>query len=361
MKKFLTFLMVSLLSLTALIGFVGCNKDDKVDKPDTSANENDDNNVNVSITLADDNIELKEGESYVLSATIFPSDYAVVWSSSNENVAVVNSKGQITAISAGTTTVKAIVENKATAICIVTVTKQIQINRPATVTLSKTQVELDVGSTYLLSAIATPDNGEEIIWSSTNENIVTIKDGLLTGISSGTAFIRANVKNGEAAICTVEVKDVYGSISGTITCRNRRTQKDEVDVTTKIYLISYEADSVYLNNIMMSFEYNAPEKGVYQVSVNSSGEYNINNIKLGEYRMIIVCKGNDFCVGSDGSDRKRVLGQIYNKGSALDQERVVETTATYNAQMSGFDVTVGKNPLVITRTLYGVNEGISVK
>ena len=60
------------------------------------------------ININTGSITLREGESFTLNAIITPENATnqnVNWSSSNENVATVNSSGNITAISAGTSTI----------------------------------------------------------------------------------------------------------------------------------------------------------------------------------------------------------------------------------------------------------------
>lgn len=363
MKKIIGTLIAILLGISMLLGVVGCN--------DTTGDNMNENNgtdlgqtipeVQESLMLSQNSIELKENEQFVLTTNVSPVTTDIVWSSTNESVAIVNSNGRVTAISQGTTTIKATTASgKATDTCIVKVVKESQ---PVVIILSKTQLDLEVGNTYLLSAMVTPSNSNtEIVWSSTNESIVTVNNGLLTGISAGTAFIQATAGIA-TAVCTVEVKEVFGSISGTITCRNRKTNKDEVDVTTKIYLISYEAENINLVNIMYARDYNYPDKCIYSASVNSAGAYNFTNVKLGKYRMIIVCDGSYFRVDySSVSSLKSVLGSIFEKGTDSSKDSVESTTSktTYRGQMSGFDVNVGKTPLTITRNIYGQFSGVSV-
>ncbi len=111
--------------------------------------------------------------------------------------------------------------------------------------------------------------------------------------------------------------------------------------------------------MMMGFEYNKPQDGIYQVSVDTAGAYSINNIKLGKYRMILSCTGSDFWASSDARSKIDVLGEIYYKGSEENKQWIKEGYS-YHAQMSGFDVTVGKSPLIITRSVYGVYAGLPV-
>ena len=80
------------------------------------------------ITLNEIELELTSGEKHQLTANVFPNNATnknVNWSSSNENVAVVDGEGLITAITSGTCQVKAVADDGSgkTASCLVTVEK----------------------------------------------------------------------------------------------------------------------------------------------------------------------------------------------------------------------------------------------
>ena len=77
-----------------------------------------------SISLEPSSLELKEGESYTLSATISPSnatEKTVHWVSSDESVAVVDANGLVTAAGVGTVTITAYGSSGVSAECIVIV------------------------------------------------------------------------------------------------------------------------------------------------------------------------------------------------------------------------------------------------
>ena len=79
------------------------------------------------ITLDQTSLTLKEDDRYTLSATVAPDDAAdkkVIWSSTNPDVARVSASGVVTALKAGTATIKAIANDGSgvNAICSVTVT-----------------------------------------------------------------------------------------------------------------------------------------------------------------------------------------------------------------------------------------------
>lgn len=77
------------------------------------------------ISLAQTSLELMEGETGTLTATVAPSNATnktVTWTSDNTSVATVNGSGTVTAVSAGTATIKASTFNGFTASATVTVT-----------------------------------------------------------------------------------------------------------------------------------------------------------------------------------------------------------------------------------------------
>ena len=97
--------LLSLLAAASLIAplFIAC-------KPDATADSNDDKpeeEVYIpikSITLSEESLELTEGETFTLTATIAPenaTNKTVRWSSSNKYVASVDNNGLVTAVSTG--------------------------------------------------------------------------------------------------------------------------------------------------------------------------------------------------------------------------------------------------------------------
>lgn len=78
------------------------------------------------VALNQTNVTLDEGKSAALTASVSPekaTDKSVTWTSSNEKIAKVDAKGKVTAIRAGSATVKATAKDgsKASASCAVTV------------------------------------------------------------------------------------------------------------------------------------------------------------------------------------------------------------------------------------------------
>ena len=204
---------------------------------------------------------LTEGESETLTATITPSnatgDKTVKWSSSNAEVAAVDSNGKVTAKKAGTAVITATSSNRKTASCTVTVKqKEIAITG---VSLNKSTTSLTEGESETLTATITPSNatGDKTVkWSSSNAEVAAVdSNGKVTAKKAGTAVITATSSNRKTASCTVTVKqkDTYTGlrdVNGTLTYFNNG-QADK----TYTGFVSYAGNNYYVINGVVDTSY----------------------------------------------------------------------------------------------------------
>ena len=76
-------------------------------------------------------------------------------------------------------------------------------------TLDKTSLTLDVGGSDTLTATVKPDNAtnKAVTWSTSNKNVATVNNGVVTAVGAGTATITAAASDGsgKTATCTVTV------------------------------------------------------------------------------------------------------------------------------------------------------------
>ena len=154
---------------------------------------------------------LNKNETFSLKATVLPSnatDKIVVWSSSNPKVATVQN-GVITAVGGGTATITAKTSDGKLASAKVTV----NVNA-SSVSLSTKDIYIGVNETLTLKAIPTPsDATNKITWTSSNNNIVSVANGKVTGNSNGTATVTAKTSNGKSASCKVTVRNAPTSVA----------------------------------------------------------------------------------------------------------------------------------------------------
>ena len=158
-----------------------------------------------SVELDKTALELTEGDSETLVATVKPddaTDKTVTWSSSDDAVATVEG-GKITAVKPGTATITATAGEKS-ATCKVTVNKR--IIAVESVELNKTEIDLVEGDSETLVATVKPDDATDktVTWTSSDPAVATVDGGKVTAVKEGTATITA--KAGEkTATCTVYV------------------------------------------------------------------------------------------------------------------------------------------------------------
>lgn len=161
----------------------------------------------LKIVSAEGVTTLKKSQTTQLTAKLDPEDTTddktVTWSSSNESVATVNSKGLVTAVSDGTVTISAKVGDE-TASYNLTV-KEIRLTG---ISLDTTETTLHKGKNQQLNVSYTPENttdSKTVTWTSSDPSTVSVDgNGKITAKQVGGAVITAKVGNFEAK-CTVTV------------------------------------------------------------------------------------------------------------------------------------------------------------
>ena len=197
---------------------------------------------------------IQVGASETLTVSIIPSNATnqnVTWSTSNSAIATVNN-GVVTAVAAGTATitVKSVADNTKTATC--TITVPTPSSDPVAVTsveLNTYATSLNVGGTVTLTATVKPTNAtnQNVTWSSSDNSIATVANGVVTAVAAGTVTITATSVSdpGVSIGCTVavtaapspdvpqtgltthvpevyEAKEIAGGYGGTLSVYNSR-------------------------------------------------------------------------------------------------------------------------------------------
>lgn len=161
----------------------------------------------VSLDMVDSITLTKEKNSKAkLEAVVQPEDATHVeieFTSSNEDVATVNSDGEINAVDVGEATITAsIKETDLTAECVVTVVPDIE-----SIELSDTSLKLKKDGTAQLTATANPEGAsiDGIAFASDAPDVATVDEkGNVTAIADGKATITASVGD-VSAECVVTV------------------------------------------------------------------------------------------------------------------------------------------------------------
>lgn len=174
-------------------------------------------NVPTSLHIIQPRLKLYRGDVETLLTTTVPEEVyykELKWECSDENIAIVNQNGEVTAIAPGTAviTVSSVENPEAKTQCEVTV-----CDHTTGIEMASTEERVNVGGTIALVAntlpLETSDN--EVAWSSNDEEIATVDDtGRVTGIKRGICTIKAtSVDGGYVAECNITVVQPATGIS----------------------------------------------------------------------------------------------------------------------------------------------------
>ena len=160
-----------------------------------------------------DTAGVRVGGTAGLIATVSPlnaTNKAVTWTSSDELVATVNNSGVVTGISAGMVTITVSTGDGAkTDTCTVSVSTSVVV--VTGVSLRDATLDIDDGESIWLTTTVSPTNAtnQALTWATSNAGIASVDNGMVTGISPGTATITATTVDGDKTdTCVVTVKAI---------------------------------------------------------------------------------------------------------------------------------------------------------
>lgn len=161
-----------------------------------------------TITLNKTTLEMAIGESFTLEATV-SEEVEVTWSSSNSDVAKVNSYGVVVAMKLGEATITASAKG-AKATCKVKVVPVAILNKTEITLLSGDEDEVpEKYNQFQLTATFNPTlpAGQKATWSSSDTAVATVDDtGLVKAVAPGKAIITVTAPNGAKASAEVTVE-----------------------------------------------------------------------------------------------------------------------------------------------------------
>lgn len=160
------------------------------------------------VNLSDSSIELVEGDSKQLSATVSPdnaTDKSVSWKSADPSIATVDNNGKVTAVATGETTITVTTtDGGRTASCTITV-KPVEATA---LSIDPSTAEIVKGGSLELQVTFVPENttDKELTWSSTNPSVASVsEDGVVNALNEGKTKIYATASNGVKNYCEVTV------------------------------------------------------------------------------------------------------------------------------------------------------------
>ena len=159
------------------------------------------------VKLSKSSLSLKVGEEVTLTAAVKPdtiTTQTVKWKSDKENIATVDENGKVKAVAAGTAKITVTADNNGeTATCTVRVSKV----GVTGITLNASSGSLKKGERATLTATVAPSDATNkgVIWSTSNNKVATVANGVVTAVGQGTAVITATSADNAAAAATYNV------------------------------------------------------------------------------------------------------------------------------------------------------------
>lgn len=195
-----------------------------------------------------DKITLAKGATTRAVPAVFPlytsANKNISWSTAASAVATVDATGLVTAVGGGSTKLQLSLAGNA-------VEGDLVVTAPVTgINLNKTATTINKGATETLTATVAPDdaNNKNVIWTSSDEAIATVANGVVTAVAKGTATITAKTEDGNfEATCSVEVKVAATGIS-----LNATTASVDKDQTVTLTATVAPADANNKNVIWTS-------------------------------------------------------------------------------------------------------------
>lgn len=161
-----------------------------------------------SITIQNQTSTLYAGSSFNLDAVTNTGTGTLYYRSRNEAVATVDSSGNVTGVDKGTAVIVAY-DKTATIKATLTVTV-----KPVCM-LSSLQGTASVTAGSSVKLNFTTNESSELTWTSSNENVAAVKNGVVSGFRAGTVIITATTPSGVKKSCTVTVNAAStGSVVG---------------------------------------------------------------------------------------------------------------------------------------------------
>lgn len=212
----------------------------------------------------------------------------VTWTSSNTNVATVNSSGLVTAVAVGSAQITGTSESQSgSANLSVVAVPAVPV---ATVSVSLASSTLNVGQTTQATATTRDANnnvltGRTITWSSSNTSIATVSaSGLVTAVAAGSANITATSesKTGSASltvntpapvpVATVTVSLTASTLNPGLTTQATATTRDANNNVLTGRTIAWSSTNTAVATVSASGLVTAVANGTTQITATSEGK-----------------------------------------------------------------------------------------
>lgn len=233
-----------------------------------------------SVVLNQTELTMKPDDTIQLTATVYPTNAAnkkMVWTSSNDEVAMVTDEGFVLAMAEGEADITATsAENSSIkAVCHIKVENEKEpVVTIVGIKFEESPVTISMGDTKKLNVIFNPVDAtnKQLEWKSTKTSVVDVdQEGNIIGVSEGKAIITAKTTDGSNLTinCVVTVVPATGINDITIgnvklIVENRRLKVEGLAENDIIQVVDYAGSTIYRGT---DHEVYLNTSGVYIVKV----------------------------------------------------------------------------------------------
>lgn len=279
------------------------------------------------LDYADNSIDIGRRDKIRPVLNIEPSfdTSTITFASSDENICTVSDTGEIYGKNYGTATITVSSDSG------VKDTITVNVVRLAdSVSLDKTELELETGDTAKLTATLSPsDATDKITWKSSNDSVATVDNGTVTAVGAGTAVITVTTTGGKTASCTVKVTGTF-TITATAGENGRISPSGDMPVNSNVKTTF---------SILPDYGYVVKDVLVNGTSVGAVESYTFSNLTdnaaiTAEFAKVnVVYENSTITISSEAElkNLKLIIATYDDEGKLTDCEiKTVNTTADGN-------------------------------
>lgn len=306
----------------------------------------------------------------------------VTWSSSNTSKMKVDSNGVVTCMAVrypATAVITATTEDGGfTASCEVTFVKQ----KVDSVSVDITELTLTQGASQSVQSVINPSDAtiKDVVWSTSNQEVATVENGVVTGVSVGDAVITVTTKDGGfTADCSVKVRADKSALASIIDkVENANLNENDYDAALWQALKNALETAVEINNNELASQsdvdsaaaaltqaYSAlgtsqPISSVSIVSDTAEREGDVIYVKVPWYALY---KGQTVDLSVDINDGVDVQSVTWSYSNwSVDSPEGELTSNGENAQVESTSITAGSTWITVTvEDAYGNEMSDTVK